>query len=316
MSSAPPSSSPVAALPRPVVYGGVVVGVVAVSSAAILIRLADAPALAVAFWRCALGALALAPFALRAARRLPPLDGGQRRQLLGSGALLALHFALFISSLDYTTVASSVLFVAMSPLFVGVGAALLLSEPPSRRTWAGIALAGLGAAVAGLSGLTGAEAGTGRGTAGDLMALGGAVAVAGYLLVGRSARRRLPVSVYAAVVYAVAAVLLLAACLATGAPLGLRGDGAYDAATWAAIAALVAGPQLLGHTVFNGLLSTLSATAVAVAVLAEPVGAGLLAYVVFAEVPGALFIAAAPVVLAGVYLASTPSRAERAAAAG
>ena len=299
-------ASRVSAISPALVATGIAVGIVAVSTSAILIRLADAPALAVAFWRCALGAAALAPFAWAAQRRAPRLDAAQRRQLVGAGLLLALHFALFISSLDYTTVASSVLLVTMSPLFVGLGATLFLGEPPSRRVWRGLGAAAAGAIIVGLGNLAAGELG-GRGLLGDAMAFAGAAAVAGYLLIGRAARQRLPVSVYAATVYAVAAVALLAACLATGASLGI-GEDAYDTGTWLAIAALVVGPQLLGHTVFNSLLSTVSATVVAVAVLAEPVGAGALAYLVLGETPHWLFAVGAPLVFAGVWLASTRPR--------
>jgi drug/metabolite transporter (DMT)-like permease len=288
-------------LPTPVVVGGIAVGVLAVSTAAILIRLADAHPLALSFWRCALGAVALGPFALRSRRGAVALDTGQRRQLLGSGLFLAVHFALFISALDYTTVASASVLVAMSPLFVGLGAAVFLREPPSRRTWIGITVAAGGAVAVGL-----ADAAGGTASApllGDLLAFGGAASVAGYLLVGRAARRRLPVTVYAGVVYAVAAVALLPVCLLAGVELW-----GYDGGTWLAILGLVVGPQLLGHTVFNTLLSTVTATVVAVTVLAEPVGATILAGVVLGELPAPGFWAGAPLILVGVFLAATRPR--------
>jgi drug/metabolite transporter (DMT)-like permease len=118
--------------------------------------------------------------------------------------------------------------------------------------------------------------------------------MAGYLLLGRVARRRLPLSTYAAAVYGVAATVLLPACLLTGAALG-----GYRAGSWLALAAIVAGPQLLGHTVFNGLLASVSATVVAVAILTEPVD----------ELPAGAFWLGAPLVLAGVWLAATAERA-------
>jgi drug/metabolite transporter (DMT)-like permease len=288
-------------LPAPVVAGGIGIGVLAVSTAAILIRLADAHPLALSFWRCALGALVLAPFALRSRRGSAPLDGGQRRQLLGSGLFLAVHFALFISALDFTTVASASVLVAMSPLFVGLGAALFLREPPSRRTWIGIAIAGAGAVVVGVADAAGGTAE--QPLLGDLLAFGGAASVAGYLLVGRAARRRLPVTVYAAAVYGVAAAVLLPVCLLGGVELW-----GYDTGTWLAIIGLVAGPQLLGHTVFNTLLSTVTATVVAVTVLAEPVGATILAAVLLGELPASGFWAGAPLILAGVFLAAARPR--------
>ncbi|HEY8506003.1 MAG TPA: DMT family transporter, partial [Gemmataceae bacterium] len=230
----PGRAAPVArALPPAAVALGLTVGVAAVSTASILVRVAEAPSLALAFWRCALGAAALAPFALRARRGAVPLTRAQRQQLGWAGALLAAHFALWISSLSLTTVASSVVLVNASPLLVGAGAALFLAEPPSRRTWAGMALAlagaaGIGLADAAAGGAAGGAAVGARAVLGDGMALGGAAAFAGYLLLGRAARQQLPVSVYAAAVYGVAAVALLVACVAAGAPL--RG---YDARTWA-----------------------------------------------------------------------------------
>jgi drug/metabolite transporter (DMT)-like permease len=293
--SAPPL---VRTLPRAAVIAGIGVGVLAVSTAAILIRLAEAPSLALAFYRCFLGSLALAPFALRHRGTLR-LDRAQATRLAASGLFLALHFALFISALSFTTVASAAVLVTMSPLFVGAGAALFLAEPPSRRTWAGIALAGAGALAVGVADFGAADLGR-RALLGDALAFGGAIAVAGYLLLGRLARRQVPVTVYAAAVYGVAAAALLVVCLLTGTPLA-----GYDAGTWLAIAGLVIGPQLLGHTVFNGLLSTVTATVVAVAVIAEPVGATILAWLVLAELPTPWFWLGAPFILAGVWLAAS-----------
>lgn len=304
-SGPPDAQPPIAPLPAPIVAVGLVVGVLAVSTAAILIRVAEAPSLALAFWRCAGGAAVLAPFALRArrarARRLPR---GRTVQLVGAGLALALHFGLWIPSLELTTVASSVALVTMAPLFVAVGAAVFLSEPPGRRVWAGVALAICGAVVIAVADAGDVTLGP-RALVGDAMALGGAVMVAGYLLVGRAARRHLPIATYASVVYGVAAVALLVTCLLAGVALG-----GYNAVTWLAIAGLVAGPQLLGHTVFNTLLSTVTATVVAVVVLAEPVGATVLAWLLLDELPARGFWLGAPLLLAGVYLAATRRRSQ------
>jgi drug/metabolite transporter (DMT)-like permease len=293
-----------ARLPGPVVTAGLAVGIVAVSASPILVRAAHLPALALAFWRCLAGAVVLAPFAAAArpggpaaswAARvgLPPREAGR---LLLAGALLAVHFALFNASLSFTTVASSAVLVSSSPLFVGLGARLA-GEPPSRRAWLGILLATAGAVVVGLGDAGAVELGP-RALLGDAMAFAGAAAIAGYLLIGRSVRQRLPLATYAASVYGTAAAVLLPACLLTGARLG-----GYQAGSWLVLAGIVVGPQLLGHTVFNGLLSTVTATTVAVVILTEPVGATLLAWVLFDEVPTAWFWLGAPLVLAGVWLA-------------
>lgn len=276
-----------------------VVGVLAVSFAAVLIRSAAAPALALAFWRSAGGALALAPFAARAAVRP---DARGRRDLLLSGVFLAVHFALFIGSFSYTSVASAVVFVATGPLFVGLGSWILLGSPPARRTWAGIALAVLGAGVVAL-GDAGSGASGSNPLLGDAMALGSAVAVSGYLLLGQRSRERLSVATYGTWVYGTAAVVLAAASLVVGSPLT-----GFSTGTWLAILGLVLGPQLLGHTIFNTVLSVVPATTIAVVVLSEPIGAGLLAFLLLDEVPPALLALGGPLILAGVYLAATGER--------
>jgi drug/metabolite transporter (DMT)-like permease len=276
-----------------------VVGVVAISTSPILIRLAATPALALAFWRCLAGAVVLAPFASRGL--VTRLDRADLARLAASGVFLAVHFALWNASLGLTTVAAATTLVSCAPLFVGLGS-VFLGEPPSGRAWAGIVLATAGAVVIG----AGDAAGFGGGTDalwGDVLAFAGALAMAAYLLLGRVARQRLPVSTYAASVYGVAAAVLLPACLLTGASLS-----GYQAASWLALAGVVAGPQLLGHTVFNGLLASVRASVVAVALLLEPVLATLLAWWLFDELPAALFWVGGPLTLAGVWLATTGRR--------
>src|SRR4029453_17257743 len=125
-----------------------VVGVVAISTSPILIRLAAVPALALAFWRCLAGAAVLAPFARRG--RAGGLARGDLALLGAAGVFLAAHFALWNASLALTSVGAATTLVSCTPLFVGIGARFL-GEPPGRRTWAGIPLATVGAVVIGVS---------------------------------------------------------------------------------------------------------------------------------------------------------------------
>jgi drug/metabolite transporter (DMT)-like permease len=288
--------------PRTSLAAWMVVGVLAISTSPILIRVAALPALALAFWRCLAGAAVLAPFASRGGGPGgSSLDRGDLGRLAASGACLAAHFALWNASLGLTTVAAATTLVSCAPLFVGLGSRFL-GEGPSRRGWAGIVLATVGAVVIGVGDATGSGGGSSP-LLGDVLAFAGALAVAGYLLLGRVVRRRLPVTTYAAAVYGVAAAVLLPASLLAGAALG-----GYPTASWLALAGIVAGPQLLGHTVFNGLLASVNASVVAVALLLEPVIATALAWWLFAELPGPSFWAGAPMVLAGVWLATTGSR--------
>jgi drug/metabolite transporter (DMT)-like permease len=296
--------------------GALLLGVLAVSSSAILSRVAMgeapqvasagvgmAPALAVAFWRCGLGAVALAPLAWRAHRREPVrLTPVRRRQLVGSGLALGLHFGLFQASLALTTVASATTLATMSPIFVALGAWWFLREPTDRRTGAGIAVTVVGALVIGAGDLSAADLGV-RALVGDGLAFGSAIAVSGYLLAGRAARRDVPATVYSCLVYAVAAALLLTICLLVGVPLL-----GYGAGTWLAIAGIVVGPQLLGHSVFNALLEHVPATVISTVVLAEPIGAGLLAWLLLGELPAGAFALGAPLVLVGVGVATLSGR--------
>lgn len=297
----------IAPLPRPTVYTGLAVGLVAVSSSAVLATyvIGDPPvlrlALAIAFWRCLGGAVALAPFAWRA-RRTHPIDGATVRALAGSGGFLAVHFALFLGSLAFTTVGSSTTLATASPIFVALGGIWFLRERPTRRTWIGMAVTMAGALAVGAADLVELELGA-RALLGDAMAFGSALAVTGYLLIGRGVRARVHATTYSSVVYASAAVLLLIVCLVTGTPLA-----GYTAGQWWAIIGIIVGPQLLGHTVFNTLMSTVPATVISIVVLAEPVAATILAWIFLGQLPAALFWFAAPIVIVGVGIASVRPR--------
>lgn len=286
------------------VVGGLALGIVAVSSSAILVRVADdAPTLGIAFWRTVLAGLVLLPWALRSRRRaVERLSGRDRRLLVTSGLFLAAHFALFIGSLSFTTVASAVTLTTINPLFVAVGAYVWLGEHLSRRTLIGMLVTIAGAVVIGLGDAQALALGP-RALLGDAMAFGAGIAVTGYLLIGRVLRRHLPNTVYASVVYLVSAGTLAVAALASGTPLG-----GYSTTSWLAILGLTLGPQLLGHTLFNALLSSVSATTVSIVILTEPVVATLLAWWLLSELPADLYWVGAPVVFIGVFLATAVSR--------
>ncbi len=274
---------------------GLIIAVGAISTAAILVRLADAPALSVAFWRSAGGALILGIPAWRHIRRGRGLDRRDGRLVVVSGLLLGLHFALWLGSLSFTTVASSVTLVTSAPVFVAVGAAVLLGEGISRRAWMGIFVTSVGAVVIGL-GDAGGGAPASNALLGDAMALAAAAAVSGYLVIGRGMRRRaVPTAVYASGTYGVAAAALLVAAVAGG-----RDLWGYEIGTWAALGGLVLGPQMLGHTMLNEMLERVSATTVAAVVLFEPVGSTLLAWAILGELPVPVFWIGAPMVLAGL----------------
>ena len=273
----------------------IAVAIAAVSTAAPLIREASAPALAVAFWRNALAVAVIAPVVALSPRtraEAGTLASQQRNLALSAGVLLAAHFATWVPSLSFTTVASSVALVATQPVWAALIAHLRGEEVPL-QAWAGIAVAVTGAAV-----LTGVDlAISARALLGDALALSGGMLAAGYVTVGAEVRRSTSTTLYTAICYTTAAVLLLAACLAGG-----QAVGGYDGRTWAVLGALAAGPQLLGHSVVNRVLRTTSPTVVSVAILFEIVGATVLAWVLFGETPPAGAYPAAVLIAAGVVL--------------
>lgn len=302
---APPPPAP--ARPPPVDLALLGVAVLAVSTSAPLIRGADAPSLAIAFWRNALalpvlGALVLASGARR--REARALDRRERRLALVAGLFLAAHFATWVPSLSFTSVASSVALVATQPVWAALIARWRGEHVPRLAWW------GIGAAMAGTVVLTGVDLSIStRALFGDLLALLGGALAAAYVTVGAEARRTVSTTVYATACYGVAAVVLLAVCV-----VGRQSLTGYDVHTWLLLAALVLGPQLLGHTLVNRVLSTISPVIVSVAILFEIVGAALLAWLAFDEVPPASAVPAGLLIAAGVVLVVRANPAEPAVA--
>jgi drug/metabolite transporter (DMT)-like permease len=265
--------------------------VLAVSAAAIFIRLADAPALAIAFWRCALGAALLLPPALIRRERFP--RGKTLYIGLASGVALGAHFGFWISSLDYTSVAASVVLVSTQPIFVAILAYLLFGERTSPLSFIGILVALAGTAVIAGDGSVGSAA-----IFGNMLALVGAVTVAVYVLIGRSSRTGgIGVLPYSIVVYSAAALTLLGAALLLDARLW-----GYSGETWFWLGAITLGPQIMGHTAFNWALRYVEASIISGTILAEPVVSALLAWLILSERPGLPTIVGGAVVLTGLFL--------------
>jgi len=285
--------------PNPLLYVRIAGGIVVVSFGAILVRLAqEAPPLAIAAWRLTLAAALVAPWAYARRARSPRPRGTDVAWSVASGVALALHFVLWISSLEYTSVASSVLLVTTHPIFVGLGSRLFLRERLSQRMVLGILLALAG------GGLVGAADFQFRGMAlvGDALALGGGLAAAAYFLIGRRVRRATSTSNYIAMTYGVAAAVVLAISAATAVPLV-----GFSRSTIAYLVLLALGPQLLGHSTFNWALKHLPASSLSLLILGEPIGSTLLAVLFFGEQPTVLNAVGAAVILVGIYV-SIPRR--------
>ncbi|RLP93881.1 MULTISPECIES: DMT family transporter [unclassified Micromonospora] len=286
----------------PLTTGAVGLAVVAVSSSAPLIAYAAAPALAIAFWRNLLAVAVLSPFSLarrRAEFRALAGRAGRREGLycVLSGVALAAHFATWMPSAQLTSVATATALVATQPVWQGLIARAQGRGLPT-VVWIGIAVAVGGAVIA-----TGADVGiSGRAVLGDLLALTGGLFAAIYTAFGERARASISTTTYTTICYGICALILLVVCLLGG----VRLTG-FDGRTWLAILALVAGAQLLGHSMFNYALQKIPATTVSVLILLEVPGAALLGWVWLGQLPrpyallgmGLLLVGVAVVVLGG-----------------
>lgn len=291
-------------------------GVLAVSTASPMIRYAqvEASSLVIAAWRMGLSAMILAPAALGRRRvELAGLSGTDRMLALLSGIFLVVHFASWISSLAYTTVASSVVLVDTAPLWVALMSPLLLKESLSRRVKIGLVLAVVGGVIVALSdscmlGVDGpvcpslGDLVRGRAFLGNILALIGAISAAIYLIIGRRVRARLSLLSYIFVVYGSAAIVLVAVALAARQPMIGFSPEIYG---WLLALALI--PQLLGHSSYNWALGYLPAAFVSLALLGEPIGSTVLAALFLGEIPSALKLAGAGMILAGIAVASSGS---------
>ena len=288
-------------------------GILAVSTASVFIRFAqqEASSLMVAFSRNALATLMIAPFALRRqGGELRALKRGQIGLVLLSGFFLALHFATWITSLEYTTVISSVAIVQTNPLWVALLTPLFLRERITRILGVGLlaALVG-GLAVAfgqvcqwGNGGLTcpGLAESLQQGSLlGNFLALCGAWFAAGYVIIGKRLRPTLSLLSYTFCVYGTAAIFLLIAILVSGQSLG-----GYSSQTYLWLAAIAIFPQLIGHSSFNWALRYLSAAYVSIALLGEPIGSAILALIFLAEIPTEIEIFGGILILGGILIAA------------
>ena len=292
------------------------VGVLAVSLAAPLMASMVVPALAIAFWRNALATCAIAPVVVTpvvVARRAAHTDmrmsresspgvpaapratfacPGARDALLVvlAGVCLAAHFGFWISSLDLTSVASSTALVSLQVVWV-VAFDLARGARVGARLLFGVLVATVGGVVVGGVDLSLSA----RALAGDVLALVGSVAVAAYAVIGGRVRQRMRTSTYTLGCYGTAALVLLVAALVAGQSLT-----GYPSEEWAKLVVLTATAQLLGHSVFNHLLATVTPTVVSLALLLEIPGAALIAAAWLGQVPSPTAFAGLVLILAGM----------------
>ena len=270
--------------------------IVAVSTASILIRLSTSPPMIIAAYRLLFATLMLTPLYIVEGGHRSLMALGPRRllTLIAVGLILAVHFASWITSLSYTTVASSVIFVHMDPIIVALLSHLLLGERLSVKRFIGVLIAFLGAIIIGWGDL-----GIGN-LYGDLLSLLGAFALALYLVAGRSLRRSLSLLEYVTPLYATSAALLILGCLIMNIRLY-----PYPVREYLLFLLIAFIPMILGHTLFNWALRYVEAPIVSVSLLGEPIGASLLALIILGELPPATTILGGAITLLGIYITSS-----------
>jgi drug/metabolite transporter (DMT)-like permease len=293
-----------------------VLGVLAVSTGAILIRLAmtEAKPLVIAAYRLSFSAL-ISMLMVLITRPRSPFKLNKR--IIGlmalSGFFLAMHFASWVSSLELTNVSSSVVLVSTTPLWVALLSPFFLKEKVNKRFYVGMMLAFFGGLIIAfnerctLSG-AGLQCGANLGMRqansllGLVLALIGAFMAAGYMLIGRKLSGKIDTVRYTAIIYSIAAIFLLFIVI-------LRGDEliTYSGSVWGLFIALAIVPQILGHSVLNYSLQALPATTVSIALLGEPVGSTVLAMIFLKEMPSTLQLVGGILIMIGIVYSVLPA---------
>ena len=277
-------------------YLALVSGVLAVSTGAIFARLADAPALVIAAYRVGLATLVLLPVAwFKCRQEIFSLSAREIGLAVLSGFFLALHFAFWISSLDYTSVANSVVLVNTNPLWVGLLTPLVTGERIKRAVAISILISVTGGVIIG----AGDYASGGKALLGDGLALLGSVCAAVYLLIGRRLRKKLSLLAYITVCYGSAAAILWSLVLFMALPVS-----GFSTNTYACFLAMALITQLIGHSSYNWALKWFSASLIAVSLLGEPIGSTILAYFIFGETLTAAKLIGGGLILTAIYIAA------------
>lgn len=251
------------------------IGVVSVSTSAILVKVSTAPSGVIAFYRLLFSVLIMLPLFLL--KYVPELRYITKRDWIFSiiaGVFLAFHFILWFESLNYTSVASSTVLVTLQPMFAFVGTYFFFKERFTIRAM----LCGLMAILGSVIISWGDFKISGSALFGDILALIACALITAYLMFGETVRKRVSLITYTFIVYSISTVTLLIYVLLAKQPLG-----PYPSSDWIYFILLAVIPNLLGHTLFNWSIKWLSTSTISMAILLEPVGATILAYFLLEE---------------------------------
>jgi len=289
------------------------IGILAVSTASIFIRFAqsEVPSLVIAAGRMFISTLVMFPFAYASWKKKRfTISGKNLAILFAAGAFLGLHFATWITSLEFTSVASSVVLVTTAPLWVALFSPLLLKERMTKQVVFGLVISLSGSIIVSMSGACSTTGGqltctmlqgfwTGQNAIGNLLAFAGALLSAGYLIAGRKVRGMVDLPIYTFIVYGSASIILLILVAISGEKVT-----GYSTLSYLWILALALIPQSIGHTAFNWALKFLPAAYVSIALLGEPVGTVILAALLLRETPTFLELLGGLLILTGITVAT------------
>ncbi|MFC5472256.1 DMT family transporter [Cohnella suwonensis] len=288
-----------------------IVGMIAISFAPILVRYSDAPVSVQGLYRMLFTVLLMLPLGKRQLPGLKSISAKIWLLLFVAGVFLALHFLLWMESLNYTSIASSTIILSLEPVFVMIGAYFLFKDRLRKLAAIGVAVALAGVIVVG----SGDISLSARAFKGDLLSLFGTLAVVVNMLVAKKILERVSSYLYSLIVFAIAA-----ACFAlynVGAGIGMT---AYSGREWLLFLLLAIVPTIFGHMIFNWLLQYVKPATISISVLAEPVGSSLLGIVLFDELLSGFQLTGGVLIIAGLLLymrseKESPVEHERPAAA-
>jgi drug/metabolite transporter (DMT)-like permease len=275
-------------------YIPIAIGVIAVSLSAIFVKLANADAGVIAFYRMLFSVLIMAPlFFWKYTAELKRLTNRDWAFSGIAGVFLAFHFILWFESLNYTSVASSTVLVTLQPIFAFAGTYFFFKERLSVIT----ILSGIIAIGGSILISWGDFQINETALYGDTLALIACALVTAYLLFGQDVRKRLSLVTYTFVVYGVSTITLFFYIVIKG-----ESFGPYSTDDWVWFILLAIVPNLLGHTFFNWSLKYVSTNVISIAILFEPIGAAILAYYIFNEYLLSTQVIGGIIVIAGILL--------------
>jgi drug/metabolite transporter (DMT)-like permease len=272
----------------------VIIGVIFVSFSSVLIKMSDAPSLIIAAYRIGITVLFIIPTVVtRNSKEIRSVDKKTLLLCMVSGVFLALHFATWISSIKYTSIASSTVLVNTHPIFIVIGTYLVFKEKISKMALLSIVITLLGSLI-----VSSVDSSLGSNVIyGDILAILGGLFVSGYMIIGGIARKKISVTAYTFIVYLSCAITLFSLNIAVGTPLS-----PYPLKEWIIFICLALFCTILGHSIFNWALGYVKPTFLSTSVLGEPVFATLWAMLLFKEIPNVWNIIGSIIIFCGIYM--------------